>query len=312
MSSVGDSTEEGSGQGQGQGHGGAGKQLGRVASEAVMRKYASSSVGTSNSKPELGNGGAAAAASAANAGAPQAGAATLGATGAYDNTNVWPPEMFRDDSDVRVALYRAFCDEDWAKVHDLLIPQREVPTPIDYVNDKHNTVLHAAVQFGAPINYVTKLLERGADANAPNDFGATPLHFAAAFRAPFQMFELLLSKGADPNRPDAFGVTPLHVAVEKGAPLRTIEVLLHYGADANYANNAGFSAMHVAAESNAQVGVVRALLNAGADINRRTKKGSTPLDVAIGHHGSSAQLTTFLQDEGAFRARDLGWCCVVQ
>ena len=217
-------------------------------------------------------------------------------------------ELPKFDSDARVALYRAMCDEDWAKAHDLLITAKD--TPIDYVNDKHNTVLHAAVQFSAPLAFTARLLERGADPNAENVYGATPLHFAAAFRAPYATFEALLNRGADPNRLDQYGVTPLHVAVEKGSPLRVIELLLRKGGDPNVANNAGFTAMHVAAEHDPPVPVVRALLSSGADINRKTKKGSTPLDIALGHHGSSAQLVGFLRDEGGFRAKDLGCCAV--
>jgi len=217
-------------------------------------------------------------------------------------------ELPKFDSDVRVALYRAMCDEDWAKVHDLLIIAKD--TPIDYVNDKHNTVLHAAVQFSAPFAFIARLLERGADPNAANVLGATPLHFAAAFRAPYATFEALLNRGADPNRLDTYGVTPLHVAVEKGSPVRVIELLLRKGGDPNVANNAGFTAMHVAAEHNPPVSVVRALISSGADVNRKTKKGSTPLDIALGHHGSSAQLVGFLRAAGDFRAMDLGCCAV--
>lgn len=63
---------------------------------------------------------------------------------------------------------------------------------------------------------VRELLDKGADVNAANQYGATALAFATR-RENVEMVKLLLERGADPDRKDTFyGATPLGLALRKG------------------------------------------------------------------------------------------------
>ncbi len=70
------------------------------------------------------------------------------------------------------------------------------------------------------------LHERGADVNAPNDFGWSPLHVAAS--AETKGCELLVEMGAESGRKTPEGYSALHVAAAKGK-LRTVKLLLEKG-----------------------------------------------------------------------------------
>lgn len=93
------------------------------------------------------------------------------------------------------------------------------------------------------------LLERGADVNAIEQHdGRSPLHWAAGrFRRqiPPEVIVRLLEGGANVNAPDAAGNTPLHLAARnagvwyKPEPAVTIKLLLANGADSGATNSEG-------------------------------------------------------------------------
>ena len=165
-------------------------------------------------------------------------------------------------------------------------------------------------------------LEKGADANARNGFGATPLHLARSTA----MALLLLNHGADPNARDALGMTPLHVAtrkanapvvqvlLEKGAlpskdddgrknalmdvPTKELaQMLMDYGAVPDEPDESGLRPLHVAA-GKGRLDVVQLLIDKGADVNAKDKQwGNAPLHYAmILIHPDMAKL---LVDSGA-------------
>ena len=86
------------------------------------------------------------------------------------------------------------------------------------------TPLHWAAEHGL-YSITEQLMENGALANAPDQFGRTPLHLAVPYT---DVVLLLLGSGANVNTADMFGRTPLHVALPYP---RTVAILLDAGAD---------------------------------------------------------------------------------
>lgn len=78
---------------------------------------------------------------------------------------------------------------------------------------------------------INLLIERQADVNAKNVYGATPLIWAS-FACSVEVAVILLRHGAEVNEPDIDGFTPLHWAAIRGSePM--VRFLLANGADAS-------------------------------------------------------------------------------
>ena len=142
------------------------------------------------------------------------------------------------------------------------------------------------------VDLAVKLLEAGADPDAPGGWGQTPLHEAAEYRTP-ALVQALLDAGADPNATDRYGSSALHVAARAGSP-EIIALLVAAGAEVNGRTDVGTSPIHVAVSSvpyyvtgdSSQVRTgswrlrAAALLEAGADPNLPDAEGDTPLHLA--------------------------------
>lgn len=122
---------------------------------------------------------------------------------------------------------------------------------------------------------VRRLVESGADVNAPQPDGATALHWAA-YHGDVSLAALLIDAGADVAAANRNGSTPLWLATSHGdAPM--IEALLDGGADATEELPLGRRPLMLAARSGS-VAAVRALLARGADPNaRESARGTTAL-----------------------------------
>jgi uncharacterized protein len=164
--------------------------------------------------------------------------------------------------------------------------------------------LHTAVRridFGAPTELVTILLEHGADANRAQwrvrssswDVfnGETPLLLACDGRTTslddvdrslrLAVARLLLDAGADPNARRSDGELPLHLCVQAG-DLSMASLLLERGADRTINERGGarglaLSALAYAA-SDFNVPMMELLIAAGADPQTREEGGETARD----------------------------------
>ncbi|WP_326808924.1 ankyrin repeat domain-containing protein [Streptomyces sp. NBC_01775] len=117
----------------------------------------------------------------------------------YDPRPDWdgmPPDGWSDPRLVRVRL-DAGADPHWAGEAE---------------DDEGRTLLHYAVERGAPAEVLTELVRHGAQVDAPDEEGVTPLWEAVCESAP-EMCETLLAAGADAWRPCMDGWTPGRLAL---------------------------------------------------------------------------------------------------
>ena len=158
------------------------------------------------------------------------------------------------------------------------------------------------------LQFIKKLVEHGADVNAPlktgkggagqfSKVGATPFLMAAS-TADVAYMKLLVELGANPSLNNADNCTPLMVACgigvgsdaanevagEEPEVLEAAQLLLDLGADVNAVDANGETAMHAAALKNLPKVVFLADKGAKIDIwNQKNKYGWTPLLIAEGY-----------------------------
>ena len=144
---------------------------------------------------------------------------------------------------------------------------------------------------------IMRLLDRGANPDAPDQFGRTAVHYAAGHEwgptTVGTILKLLLLEGGDCCKRDIQGDTPLHFAVaaanhttadyaDLGGRIRN---LLENGADPDEPNKRGYTPLHFSAKTSAGphgTAVIKSLLQADADPNRAAADGNTPLHLAAG------------------------------
>ena len=170
-----------------------------------------------------------------------------------------------------------------------LVYAPECDTELATAGDSATTALARAAGEG-DIERVSKLLDDGADVNAPLPRGScVALHFAAAEgRAP--MVKLLLERGAKVNVASMKQKeTPLDLAARYGHADATRR-LLEGGADTSLVDVGGRSPLWKASQCG-NFEAVRALLDHEVDVNRTNAGGSTPLITACQNgHVDVAQL----------------------
>ena len=122
----------------------------------------------------------------------------------------------------------------------------------------------------ASLKMVLKMLDRGAEANARDEWGFTPLHFAAAFNDDPDVVTALVEAGADLNARDKeWGATPLHWAAWSNDNPGVIIALLDGGADPNSRDARESTPLHAAADQSNNPAIILTLLDFGADLSLR-------------------------------------------
>lgn len=142
---------------------------------------------------------------------------------------------------------------------------------------------------------VRLLVKRGADPDAPGEFGTPALHWRVRVDD-LAGAKLLLNAGADPNGRTERGVTPLALAIDNGSSAM-VALLLKAGADANQVDSAGETPLMRAAEVGV-LPVVQALLKHGARVDVREENyGQTALMFAA--RAGHADVVSILLSRGA-------------
>jgi len=121
---------------------------------------------------------------------------------------------------------------------------------------------------------VEKLLAKGADVNAKNNFGETALMWAFSNQRK-AVAELLITKGANVNAKDEDGTTALKYAYSRD----TARFLIANGANVNVKDNLGRTPlMWVSVLGDKEV--VELLISKGAKVDAKDEKGYTALKLA--------------------------------
>jgi len=164
-------------------------------------------------------------------------------------------------------FYQAIRSDDLAAVRTIAI-SNSVNTP-----DNHGaTPLMYAAALGST-EAMKLLLDRGADPNARNAFGATALLWAAG---DIEKVRLLLAKGAAVNAASNFGRTPLMIAALHNRSYEIAKLLIDKGADASACDKMNFCVLEAAAQGN-DTGTVRLVLARGANAKAKDKTGTDAL-----------------------------------
>src|SRR5438874_1402084 len=120
------------------------------------------------------------------------------------------------------------------------------------------------------------IVRTAADANAKSD-GGDPLLMTAAGAGSVDAMRVLLDKGADVNATNAFGATAL---IWSATDIAKTRLLLERGANVNAAAKTGRTALFVAAMSDPSADIVRLLIAKGADLKAKDAFGNTMLGAA--------------------------------
>ncbi len=163
----------------------------------------------------------------------------------------------------------------------------EVRRLLDKGDDMHaqddwgDSALHYAAK-GGHVDVVKLLLEKGATAQEKNN----ALN-GAAFSGQTAVVRFLLEQGADVNARDSYGGSPLYNAISaylpflesKYDPIETIRFLLDHGADVNIKQRHGWTPLMLAADVNRK-DLVQMLLAKGAEVQETNHDNDSALMIA--------------------------------
>ncbi|HSW75416.1 MAG TPA: ankyrin repeat domain-containing protein [Candidatus Saccharimonadales bacterium] len=202
----------------------------------------------------------------------------------------------------------------------------------NYKNRIGNTALHTATEKNLP-QYITDLLQRGADVQAENSEGETPLlmaikydfkeslrailsdtlykyefmrdqrdkdgniplHYAAQHTSDKKIIDILLDKGFDPHTINKRKETPMIVATQYDN-LPIVQSLVEHKVNMEQPNHNGFTPLLLATSLNYN-DIAYFLIEAGARVNAQNIWGQTSLMRAI--KNNNLGLVKFLLEHGA-------------
>ena len=140
------------------------------------------------------------------------------------------------DEKGQAGLYLAMREGSF-KVAEVLLTHPEMRQ--DLLNSAGESALMMAALKGH-LDWVRRLLDRGARIEGLEPLAWTALHYAATGPEP-QTVQLLLARGAKVDAQSPNGSTPLMMAARYGAE-PSVDLLLQRGADAKLKNDASFTA----------------------------------------------------------------------
>jgi len=142
--------------------------------------------------------------------------------------------------------------------------------------ERKNEALRGAAS-GGRADEVRRLVELGANVQAPGLFGYTALHWAAD-EGHIETLKILVKLGADVGTQNHDAETALHLAAVRGH-LETVKVLVELGADVHAQDKDGHTALHLAARCQ-NTETVKMLMQMGADVRACGQVGDTALQLA--------------------------------
>ena len=143
-------------------------------------------------------------------------------------------------------------------------------------NDEGYTILFHTVLLGENyLEYIKRLIERGADCNVKSIGSNSSILSQAAFYNKLDYLDLLIKAGVDVNTQNKHGDAPLIFASYKGN-LDVVNKLIEAGADVNAKNQYGETSL-IFASCKGYIDVVNRLIEAGVDVNAKNQYGNTSL-----------------------------------
>ncbi|MGI9075412.1 MAG: ankyrin repeat domain-containing protein [Bryobacteraceae bacterium] len=167
-------------------------------------------------------------------------------------------------------FYKAIRNDDMGSLRAIA-----APTSVNTADRHGTTPLMDAAAFGST-DAMKLLLDRGADPNTKNAFGATALMWAAG---DIEKVRLLVRKGADVNARSNMGRTALIIAVFHDGSFEIAKLLIEKGADTTARDKLGFTVLEAAAQGN-DTDTVRLVLAHGGDVKAKDGIGATALMAA--------------------------------
>lgn len=169
---------------------------------------------------------------------------------------------------------------------DVLSPNPEGKCPIHFIH-----VIHPSEEEQSSknenhncVDFLQRLLQRGASVNSKDLTKMTPLIYAASVCCD-QAIDFLLENGAHPYDVNIYDESALHYLSENPSYEgfeESIDCLMKYGLDVNMEDGFGQSLLHqIMFSDKVQLNHVQYLLKKGMDFRKRDKMGSTVLHMIM-------------------------------
>ncbi|KAN0007027.1 hypothetical protein ACTFIU_005221 [Dictyostelium citrinum] len=141
---------------------------------------------------------------------------------------------------------------------------------LDTKDREKKTPLHFSTLMGK-VKSVNVLLEKGANPEVVDIFGALPLHYAVTCVTGRKIAKQLIAKGCKVNSPDNVGQTPMFYASKSGHP-KNVTSLLRLGGSATVKDYQNRTPLHFSLDI-ANSTISSMLVSAGADVTLRYRYG---------------------------------------